>query len=310
MLKVIPLLIIPVIVFFSSCQPRAPVPEEQRLELIEEIKAFEREIGFRETDNFKTYSPETGAYDYLFYTPSTQLPYSLDDPALISALGTRDSVSLDYQKYDAYFYSIPSIAGEGTPVTESLMQEPLHRFIHIVFHEDWHEQIDLPSGLEEPSAEIIGYTAATLFAGDKYGRNSSVYRTLREKLSNKLRESEVYREYYNRLTTLYAQHHEGKLSELDALIMKAQLLEAMGSELHNIWGGQPEQLNNAYIAFQMTYYRHLPLMHSVLEASDFELAGTLRVFLSMPEQGKDFADLERVKDIEARVVDYLSSRNM
>jgi hypothetical protein len=189
------------------------------------------------------------------------------------------------------------------------MQAPLHRFIHIVFHEDWHEQIDLPYGLEEPSAEIISYAAAMLFAGEKYGEGSSVYRTLREKLSNKLRESKVYREYFNRLTALYAQYHVGRLSELDALIMKAQLLEAMGSELHNIWGGQPEQLNNAYIAFQMTYYRHLSLMHQVLKANDYALAETIRVFLSMPEQGTDFNSLEQVQGIEASVVDYLS-RNL
>ncbi len=312
MIKILPLLIILIIVSavaFSSCQPSVPVTEEQRLELIEEIKAFERELGFLKTENFKTYSPEIGAYDYLFYTSSTQIPHSLDDPALISALGTRDSVSLDYQKYDAYFYSIPSIAGEGTPVTESLMQAPLHRFIHIVFHEDWHEQIDLPYGLEEPSAEVISYTAAMLFARDKYGQGSPVYRTLKQKLSNKLRESEVYREYYDKLIALYAQYHEGKLSELDTLIMKAQLLEAMGSELYDIWGGKPAQLNNAFIAFQMTYYRHMSLMHQVLKANDFALAETIQIFLSMPAQGTDFNSLEQVKDIEASVVDYLS-RNL
>ena len=85
--------------------------------------------------------------------------------------------------------------------------------------------------------------------------------------------------------------------------------EAMGSELHNIWGGQPDQLNNAYIAFQMTYYRHLLLMHRVLEASDFELAKTIKLLRSMPEQGKSFSNLEQVKVIEASVVDYLS-RNL
>ncbi len=128
-------------------------------------------------------------------------------------------------------------------------------------------------------------------------------------MSNKLRESEVYREYYDKLTALYAQYHEGKLSELDTLIMKAQLLEAMGSELHGIWGGKPDQLNNAFIAFQMTYLRHLSLMHEVLKANDFDLAETIRIFLSMPEQGTDFDSLEQVKGIEASVVDYLS-RNL
>lgn len=290
-----------------SCQPGTPVAETQRLELIAEIKAFEKRLGFVETENFREYCPETGAYDYLFYTSSTQLPYSLDDPALIAAIGTRDSVYIDFQKYDAYFYSIPSVAGEGTPLTESLMQAPLHRFIHIIFHEDWHEQVNLPMGLEEPSAEIIGYAAAMLFAGEKFGQDSTVYQTLKKHFDNRLRESEVYHGYYTRLKTLYAQYQEGKLSELDTLIRKARLLEAMGNELQNIWGGKPDQLNNAFIAFQMTYLRHLPLMHEVLKATDFDLAKTILIFESMPEQEASYNSLEQVQGIERQVTDYLSS---
>jgi hypothetical protein len=313
MVKTLPLLIIISLAFLSaliipSCQPATSVGEEQKLQLIEEIKAFEKRLGFAETENFRTYSPELGAYDYLFFTPSTQLPYSLDDPALVAAIGTRDSVSLDYQKYDAFFYSIPSVAGEGTPLTESLMQVLLHRFIQIIFHEDWHEQIDLPHGLEEPSAEIIGYTAAMLFCREKYGQDSQVYRTLQKHLDNKLRESQVYGEYYDKLIALYAKYHEGKLSELDTLIRKARLLESMGNELYRIWGGRPDQLNNAFIAFQMTYLRHMPLMHQVLEAADYDLTKTVQLFLAMPEQGTPRDSLERVKGIEASVVGYLSSK--
>jgi len=309
MRRILPLLITLIMVpaAVASCQPDTPVAQQPRLELIEEIKAFERELGFLETDNFRTYRPEIGAYHYLFYTPSAQLPYSLDDPALIAAVGTPDSVYLDYQKYDAYFYSIPSVAGEGTPVTESLLQAPLYRFIQVIFHEDWHEQIDLPHGLEEPSAEIIGYAAAMLFAGDKFGQDSQVYLTLKRNFGKRLRESEVYREYYARLDALYAQYHEGRLSELDMLIRKARLLEIMGNDLYDIWGGKPDQLNNAFIAFQMTYLRHFPLMHQVFESAGLDLAQTIPIFLAMPEQGKAHDTLEQVKEIERRVADYLSA---
>ena len=276
--------------------------------MIAEIKAFEKELGFAETENFKMFSPETEAYHYLFYPPGMQLPYSLDDPALMSAIGTRDSVYLDFKKYDAYFYSIPSVAGEGTPVTESLLQAPLYRFIQIIFHEDWHEQIDLPHGLEEPSAEIISYAAATLFARDRFGHDSQVYQTLVKHFDNKLRESEIYIAYYARLEDLYAQYHEGKLSELDTLIRKSRLLEDMGNELQLIWGGKPDQLNNAFIAFQMTYLRHLPLMYEVFQAADSDLGRIIPILLAMPEQKKEPDALEQVKDMERRVVDYLSSK--
>jgi hypothetical protein len=127
-------------------------------------------------------------------------------------------------------------------------------------------------------------------------------------MDNRLRESEVYREYYAKLEALYAQYHEGKLSELDTLIRKACLLEAMGNELQDIWGGKPDQLNNAFIAFQMTYLRHLPLLYEVFKATGFDLTETIRIFRAMPEQGKSFNTLEQVKGIEASVVAYLSSK--
>jgi len=83
----------------------------------------------------------------------------------------------------------------------------------------------------------------------------------------------------------------------------------MGNELQRIWGGKPDQLNNAFIAFQMTYLRHLPLMHEVFQAADFDLGRTIPIFLSMPEQKVGFDTLEQVQGIERRVADYLS-RNL
>jgi len=194
-------------------------------------------------------------------------------------------------------------------VTGSLMQAPLYRFIQVIFHEDWQEQIDLPHGLEEPSAEVIGYTAALAFTRNRYGEESTVYRTLRKHLDNRLRESQVYREYYSRLEDLYTQYHEGKLSELDTLIRKARLLETMGKELYDIWGGRPDQLNNAFIGFQMTYLRHMPLMYEVYQATGADLAGTIDIFLSLTEQDKNYNTLEQVKEAEREAVDYLS-RNL
>ena len=96
-----------------------------KLQLIEEIKAFEKELGFNETDNFKTYSPQIEAYDYFFYTHETTLPYSLDDPLLLCSKGSPESYNLE--GYDVFFYSIQAIAGVETAVTKSLIQAPLPR---------------------------------------------------------------------------------------------------------------------------------------------------------------------------------------
>jgi len=204
-----------------------------------------------------------------------------------------------------YFYSIQALAGIKTPVTKSLIEAPLSRFIHVVFHEDWHEQIALPLGIEEPSAEAVSYAAAMLFAEEKFGQDSEVYNTLNEELSKKLRESEIYSNYFEQLDALYSRFHDSTILEKEALIRKDRLLKSMGDELKDLWGGKPDQLNNAFIAFQMTYLRHLPLMYQVFSATDFDLVETIAILRAMPEQGNAYNNLAEVKRIEKQVVRYL-----
>jgi hypothetical protein len=283
--------------------------QEYRLELLTEIKAFEIELGFDETENFKTFSDEIVSYDYCFFTPRTTLPYSLDDPLLQRSKGKLKELNIDTDKYDVYYYPIEAIAGIGTPVTVSLLRAPLPRFIHIIFHEDWHEQMDLPLGIEEPCAEVVSYAAAMLFAGEKFGQDSAVYRTLEKQFYNKLRESKVYQQYYDELNLLYASFHSGEISEAETLARKTELLGTMADDLKDIWGASPSQLNNAFIALQITYYRHLPLVYQAHAATDFNLAETIAIFRSVPEQGVDFATVEELKRIENEATRYLKEHS-
>ena len=276
-----------------------------KLELITEIKSFENRLGFSETENFKTYSDETEAYDYSFFTSETELPYSLDDPLLQNATGKPESIPIDLETHDVFFYSIEAIAGIKTPVTRSLLRAPLPRFIHVILHEDWHEQIDSPLGIEEPSGEVVSYVAAMLFAEEKFGRDSAVYKTLKKDFGNRLKESEVYQQYYDELSLLYSSYSSGGISLVETLSRKARLLEAMKDDLKDIWGASPKQLNNAYIAFQMTYLRHLPLMYRVYSATNSDLMETMAIFRSIPDQGAEFQDMEELKSIEKKVTDYL-----
>jgi len=288
-------------------QPQSGLTDEQiyKLELIKEIKDFENRLGFNQTENFETYSAEVETRDYWFYTPQTVLPYSLDDPRLGYLTGDPESIPVDFDEYDVFFYPVEALAGVKTPVTGSLLKAPLSRFIHLVFHEDWQEQMALPLGIEEPSAEIVSYVAAMLFAVEKFGPDTEVYYTLRKELHKKLKESRVYQQYYEQLGALYSEFYSGKVTKAETLRRKAQLLEAMGNDLEGIWRGRPEQLNNAFIAFQMTYLRHLPLLYEVFLQADRDIIATMAVLRSMPRQGAGFADLEELKDIEDQVTDYL-----
>ena len=310
MKKALLLWFVALLVVIPGCQvtrPHSGLTDEQiyKLELIPEIKDFEKRLGFNQTENFETYSAEIETRDYWFYTPKTVLPYSLDDPRLHYLTGDPESIPVALDEYDVFFYPVEALAGVKTPITSSLLQAPLPRFIHLVFHEDWQEQMALPLGIEEPSAEIVSYVAAMLFAVEKFDPDTEVYYTLRQELHRKLKESRVYQHYYEQLDALYSEFYSGGISKAETLRRKARLLEAMGNDLEGIWRGRPEQLNNAFIAFQMTYLRHLPLLYEVFLQADRDIIATMAVLRSMPRQGAGFADLEELKDIEDQVTDYL-----
>ena len=294
-------------VVVSACKPAATsLSENERLELVKEIKAFQKKLGFDPTENFASYSDKKEDYDYYFYAPVADLPYSLDDPALKYGEGTAQTSSLDTRKYDVFYYSIPALADISTPITKSLLESPLHRFIFIVFHEDWHEQIKSPLGIEEASGELMGYVSSLLFTEERFGRDSEVYATLDRELTNKLKESRVFQSYYEKLAALYAEHRSGKVTEAETLSRKSQLIRSLDDDIYGVWGKRRDQLNNAFIAFQMTYYRHLNLMHDVFSASNSDIMVTIEVLRGIPEQGGSFDnDIERVKGIELRVAEYL-----
>ena len=296
-------------VVVSACKPAATstsLSENERLELVKEIKAFQKKLGFDPTENFASYSDKKEAYDYYFYAPVADLPYSLDDPTLKYGEGTARTSSIDTRKYDVFYYSIPALAGISTPITKSLLESPLHRFIFIVFHEDWHEQIKSPLGIEEASGELMGYVSSLLFTEERFGRDSEVYATLDRELTNKLKESRVFQSYYEKLAALYAEHRSGKVTEAETLSRKSQLIRSLDDDIYGVWGKRRDQLNNAFISFQMTYYRHLNLMHDVFSASNSDIMVTIEVLRGIPEQGGSFDnDIERVKGIELRVAEYL-----
>ena len=303
--KILLVLLILLLPLVLQCSQSEPTNIPDRLQLVEEIKTFEKELGFNETENFRTYSPDIESYDYFFYTPETTLPYSLNDPLLLCSKGSPESYNDYLEGYDVFFYRIQAIAEVKTPITTSLIQAPLPRLIHIILHEDWHEQMDSTTGIEEPCAEVVSYVAAMLFAEGKYGRDSDVYKTLKGEVNNKLRAAEVYQRYYDELSELYMLLSLGVITKTEGLSQKTILLESLGEDLKDIWGKKPEQLNNAYIAFQMTYFRHFPLMYQVFSTTDSNLRKTMAIFQSVPRQGAKFEDVDEVKSIETEVTDFL-----
>ncbi len=290
--------------FLPACAPEYTDTPDFRMQLIREMKEFEQQFGLHETSNFKQYSPQQQSYDYYFYAPIFELPYSSGDSLLGFGHGKSENVTLDRSKYDFFFYEVPAVASVGTDVTKSLMDSPLWRFIEVVFHEDWHEQVNPPLSLSEPSAEVMGYALALRFTGQKFGENSGVHRDLQYNLSVKIRESAVYTEYYAKLSDLYAAYRAGSFNESETRTRKDLILNDMGHILKDIYGVKPDQLNNAFIAFQMTYLRHFPIMYRLYQATGGDIAKTADILKGMPGQNQNPPNIEAIKQIENQAVKY------
>jgi len=134
---------------------------------VHELQNFELLFGFAPTNNFKTQDDTTEAVYLCYYAEKLDLTTHLIQ-------GTKDGCPVDKSKYDAYFYSAQAVAGVGTPLLSSLAKAPLGRFMMVVFHEDFHEQVvGIPtSALNESSATLMGLLLAREFVYEKYGAGS------------------------------------------------------------------------------------------------------------------------------------------
>ena len=55
-------------------------------QLVQEVRAFERRIGFKDTRNFLTFEQEKEGFPFCGYVSRLYLPYSYEDPAMDGAL--------------------------------------------------------------------------------------------------------------------------------------------------------------------------------------------------------------------------------
>jgi hypothetical protein len=196
--------------FLQDVATRMPGPRlyEKGAALIGGIRDFERRIGFRPTDNFRDLDKETEGYPFCGIVPSLQLPYSYEDPAIrwVEIPTEEDCRRLAGPGGDAYFGQSEAVGEMGTPVTTAMLARSLVRFVYLVFHEDCHDQFDLPFGIEEALCNVIAYHAMDQYAEER-DRFSALERVALKRYS--VREPERTRQaraFYEQLEALYARH--------------------------------------------------------------------------------------------------------
>ena len=252
-----------------------PARYEKWAGMIDGMRAFERRIGFKETGNFLQLAEDQESFTYCGRASRLQLPYSYEDPAIdwTNGISREECVALGRGE-DVYFDEAEALGEIGTPLTRSMLEAPLERFLYLVFHEDCHDQFEFPAGIEEALCNVIAYQAMVVFAREKYGPGSAEQRLVSTYVETQSERSLLTRAYYRRLAVLYARYGRKELTarallrERDAVLRLAERVLAR----------EPGSLNNVSIATDMTYDRHYPLFLSVHDLLGSDLARTVSFF--------------------------------
>ncbi len=257
---------------------RLPGPRlyEKGAALISGLRAFERRIGFQETDNFLDLDKATESYPFCGYVSRLYLPYSYEDPEIQwRDVETQEECrSLAGGDADAYFGQTEALGEMGTPVTSSMLAGSLVRFVYLVFHEDCHDQFDLPYGIEEALCNVIAYNAMVAYAGEKEGTTVLERVAMRRYAERESERTRVARGFYEQLAALYSRYSGKELSAQALLAERARIFGRAERAL--AW--ERGSLNNVGIANDMTYSRHFPDMESVFIALGRDLGRTVAFF--------------------------------
>jgi hypothetical protein len=280
--------------------------------VIDGVREFTRRIGFRETDNFTDLDHETESFPFCGVVSSLYLPYSYEDPAIrwADVPTEADCRTLGGPGMDVYFGQTEALGEQGMPVNMGMLAGTLVRFLYLVFHEDCHDQYDLPYGIEEPICNVISYYAMAAYA-DERDRFSPLERVALRRYA--VRESDRTRQakaFYEQLEAAHTRHSR---KEITTPVLLEQRAAVFGrAERALAW--ERGSLNNVGIANDMTYSRHFPYLEGVHIKLGRDLARTVEFFRRVDARKPNRAvfmkqlklktenDLEFVRAYEAAVI--------
>jgi hypothetical protein len=254
--------------------PAPGVPAEWAV-FVDDVRAFERRIGFKATDNFLEITDEHQAFPFCGYASRLTLPYSYEDPAIRwrHSVTEQDCRTLA-EGADFFFGKVEALGEMGTPVTPAMITSKLDRFLYLVIHEDCHDQFELPYGVEEALCDLITYKAMAAFSDHKFGAKGREDRAIRRYASVASERTRATIVHYEQLATLYGRYERQEVSAEALMRERARIFSKAGRALS--WKKGP--LNNVGLASDMTYSRHYPFLERVFDAFGRDLARTVAFF--------------------------------
>ena len=283
----------------------ADVPRE---ELIRSLKDFELKAGFEETDNFSQLSSRVYIDYRCYFTGKLKLPS--DYYKLKLRHGTPTGCPIDEAKYDVFFYRVEAVASGHTPITPSLRKASVERTLVVVPHEDFHNDSRMkgwPTAIREAASTLVGFLAAAAFAKKEYGESSPEHLRLSREPGIFLRKAEIVNRHAARLAELYRKSRDGRIAKTRTLGQKKAIFSLLHGECAELpdarsFNKHLSALNNAGLAFDLTYTRHYPLLYRVSRAVGGELEQTIAA-LRPPSGRKSFSEEEAVAYFQRQLSD-------
>jgi hypothetical protein len=243
--------------------------------LLVDVRAYVADIGYAPTRNFAAAAGDTTSYTLCGHTRRFLLPYSYEDPAIRWVSAHTEAACRDAaQGEDMYFAHTEAVGEIGVPLTQSMLDGQLHRFLYLVIHEDCHDQFDLPYGFEEALCNVIAYHGMREYAASRFGWWTRERRAARHYAAEQTRLTRAAVSLYRQTEALYARHARGEWSEESALQWRARLFASGEREL----GWRRGAMSNVGLANEMTYSRHFALIDQAHHALGGDVARTVAFF--------------------------------
>ena len=253
----------------------APRSRDEWTALLNEVRAFERRIGFKDTRNFSTFTQEKEGFPFCGYVSRLYLPYSYEDPAIRwTESESEEECRALGEELDVSYGETEAVGEQDAPVTASMLAAPPDRLLYLVIHEDCHDQFQLPYGIEEPVCNVIAFEAMARFSEEKYAATSREREAVRRYVLDGATHARATIGHYERLAALYARHEQARLALPELLRERERIFRQAEREL--AW---PEgTMNNVWLANTMTYSRHYPVIERVFQALGRDVARTVAFF--------------------------------
>ncbi len=200
---------------------------------------------------------------------------SLENPLTVHEIDNAEKIrriaaNYDQKLFDVYIYYVHT---PGSPLTPKFFQRDPVDQVQIFIHERLHDELNFQGSnyrmLEEPLADLLGYTIAKEY----FQRHEpELTQLVEEKLEERLQRAEVITRVMGNLEEIY------RSPSLNPQ-QKKELQEKYYQELREKLGDQ--QVNNATLAREWCYVKNLPLLYNLFIATDSDTRGTLDFYRSL-----------------------------